>query len=172
MSQRSQFSRIVFVINVVIVNVFIFDIVFLLFRSCLLSIWTKVSKIALKMCWLNVIVFVIVFLLVRCFVITLIKCLKGHTSLGSLCVFQNQKWLTRWQGRLLSCPETLPGEFKISLDYVQSKYFWPMNKWWQLCGHMELMQSANIQNTIYFTCRSFHFSNMYISSQFCTTAVT
>ena len=34
----------------------------------------------------HIIVFVVVFLLVRsCFLITLIKCLKGHKSPGSLC---------------------------------------------------------------------------------------
>ena len=57
---------------------------------------SQVSRIALWRCSLNVfvfvivnvfvIVFVIVFLLVRsCLLITLIKCLKGHKSLGSLC---------------------------------------------------------------------------------------
>ena len=55
---------------------------------------SQVSRIALWGCSLNVfvivyvfvIVFVLVFLLVRsCFLITLIKCLKGRKSLGSLC---------------------------------------------------------------------------------------
>ena len=56
---------------------------------------SQVYRIALQRCSLNVfvfvivfffvIVFVIVFLLVRsCPLITLIKCLKGHKSLGSL----------------------------------------------------------------------------------------
>ena len=44
-------------------------------------------------------------MLVRsCFLITLIKCLKGHKSLGSLCnVKSKSQWLTQWQGHLLSC---------------------------------------------------------------------
>ena len=80
---------------------------------------SQVYRIALWRCSLNVIVFlfvfyiVFVFLLVRsCFLITLIKCLKGHRSLGSLFVCQNQKvahsvsqwvsdnvtyWAVRWQ---------------------------------------------------------------------------
>ena len=64
---------------------------------------SQVSGIALWRCSLNVCVFVIVFVFVfvfvfvivfflvrSCLLITLIKCLKGHKSLGSLCccVFQ------------------------------------------------------------------------------------
>ena len=42
------------------------------------------------------------------FVITLIKCLKGHKSLGSLCNVKSKsdsvsQWLSQWQGHLLSC---------------------------------------------------------------------
>ena len=44
-------------------------------------------------------------MLVRsCFLITLIKCLKGRKSLGSLCnVKRKSHWLSEWQGHLLSC---------------------------------------------------------------------
>ena len=55
----------------------------------------------------------IVKMLVRsCFLITLIKCLKGHKSLGSLCnVKSKSQWVSewvsesvsQWQGHLLSC---------------------------------------------------------------------
>ena len=43
-----------------------------------------------------------------CFLITLIKCLKGHKSLGSLCNVKSKSysvtdWLSQWQGHLLSC---------------------------------------------------------------------
>ena len=84
-SQMSQVSGIV----IVFVFVFVFVILFLL-------VWSgQVSWVALGRCSLNVFVFVIVFvyvfvlvvvfLLVRsCPLITLIKCLKGHKSLGSL----------------------------------------------------------------------------------------
>ena len=43
------------------------------------------------------------------FLITLIKCLKGHKSLGSLCNVKSKskntvtQWLSQWQGHLLSC---------------------------------------------------------------------
>ena len=44
-------------------------------------------------------------MLVRsCLLITLIKCLKGFKSLGSLCnVKSKSQWVTQWQGHLLSC---------------------------------------------------------------------
>ena len=49
-------------------------------------------------------------MLVRsCFLITVIKCLKGHRSLGSLFNVKKQKVaqsLTQWQGHLLSCRVT------------------------------------------------------------------
>ena len=57
----------------------------------------------------------IVKMLVRsCFLITVIKCLKGHRSLGSLFNVKNKKWLSdsvtdslsEWQGHLLSCQVT------------------------------------------------------------------
>ena len=73
---------------------------------------SQVSRIALWRCSLNVFVFVIVFvfvfvydivfLLVRsCPLITLIKCFKGHKSLGSLCccVFLKRsltQWVSEW----------------------------------------------------------------------------
>ena len=41
-----------------------------------------------------------------CFLITLIKCLKGHKSLGSLCNVTKVKVtqsVSQWQGHLLSC---------------------------------------------------------------------
>ena len=75
-------------------------------QSELMSQRPQVSKITLWRCSLNVFViiiaidfalvfvFVIVFLSVRsCFIITLIKCLKGHKCLGSLCVLQNQNMI-------------------------------------------------------------------------------
>ena len=91
----------VFVFVIVFVFVFVFVIVFLLVMSphhsdqmCPRS---QVSRVALWRCSLNVFVFVIVFvfvfvfvfvivfLLVRsCPLINLIRCLKGHKSLGSL----------------------------------------------------------------------------------------
>ena len=74
--------------------------------SLLWALHVSKVKIALWRCSLNVlvfvfvfvfvivfvfvfaIVFVVVFLLVRlCFLITIIKCIKGHTCLGSLCLF-------------------------------------------------------------------------------------
>ena len=46
---------------------------------------SQVSWIALRGCFLNIFVFAIVFLLVMsCLLITLIKCIKGHKSFGSL----------------------------------------------------------------------------------------
>ena len=45
-----------------------------------------------------------------CFLITVIKCLKDHWSLGSLFNVKNKKWLSdsvsQWQGYLLSCQVT------------------------------------------------------------------
>ena len=55
-------------------------------------------------------------MLVRsCFLITLIKCLKGHKSVGSLCNVKSKsywvsQWVSQWQGHLLSCC----GQLKIS----------------------------------------------------------
>ena len=48
----------------------------------------------------------IVKMLVRsCFLITLIKSLKGRNSLGSLCNVKSKspEWVSQWQGHLLSC---------------------------------------------------------------------
>ena len=48
---------------------------------------SQVSRIALRRCSQNVFVFVfvfVIFLVMSCLLITLIKCLKGHRSLGSL----------------------------------------------------------------------------------------
>ena len=96
----SQVSGIVFVIPFVIV--FVYVIVFVFFCQAMsphhsdqMSQRSQVSRIALRGCFLNVFVFVIVFVFVFVFVIvfllvrscpftTLIKCLKGHTTLGSL----------------------------------------------------------------------------------------
>ena len=91
----------------VIVIVFVFVIVFLLVRSCplitlikylkghkslgslfvsSLNVFVFVSVIVFVIVFVFVFVFVINFLLVMsCLLITLIKCLKGHKSLGSLC---------------------------------------------------------------------------------------
>ena len=52
----------------------------------LLFFWCFLKWICLCRCLCLVFVFFIVFFLVRsCLLITLIKCLKGHKSLGSLC---------------------------------------------------------------------------------------
>ena len=59
-------------------------------------------------------VFGFAFMLVRsCFLITVIKCLKGHWSLGSLFNVKKQnvshwvsQWVSQWQGHLLSCQVT------------------------------------------------------------------
>ena len=44
--------------------------------------------------------------------------LKSHKCLGSLYLFQNQKWVTdwvsQWQCHVLSCPQTVPGQLKAS----------------------------------------------------------
>ena len=69
---------------------------------------SQVSRVALVRCSLNVFVivfvivivfvFVIVFLLVRsCPLITLIKCLKGHKSLRTLC--DSSETLTEWKSK-------------------------------------------------------------------------
>ena len=47
--------------------------------------WSQVSRIVLWGCFEMVFVFVIVFFVKSCLIITLIKYLKGHKSLGSLC---------------------------------------------------------------------------------------
>ena len=78
---------------------------------------SQVSRIALFRCSQNVFVFVIVFVFVfvivfvlvrSCLLITLIKCLKGHKSLGSLCsvvktLIVSGNRATKGQGHLLSC---------------------------------------------------------------------
>ena len=78
---------------------------FKLVKNC--QKWSKLSK--------NFKTVKIVKTLVRsCFLITLIKYLKGHWSLGSLFNVKKQKWLTEsvsewvseWQGHLLSCQVT------------------------------------------------------------------
>ena len=88
---------------------------------------SQVSRIALRRCFQNVFVFVFVFLsifLVRsCLFITLIKCLKGRKSLGSLCnVKSKSEWLSEWQGHLLSCS----GQLKTSMTnhlYICIQYW-------------------------------------------------
>ena len=94
---------------------------------------SQVSKIALWCSSLNVFVFVIVivfvfvlvivFLLVRsCLIITLIKCLKGHKSLRSLCSVvktlivsgvRRTNQPSKGQGHLLSCS----GQLKTNLKH-------------------------------------------------------
>ena len=76
--------------------------------------------VVLVIVFLFVFVSIIVFLLVRSyFLITLSKCFKGHKCLGSLFVFQNQKWLSysvsQWQGHLLRCPQNLSGQIKADV---------------------------------------------------------
>ena len=91
-------------------------------------------RVALWICSLNVFVFVIFFVFVFIFVIafllvrsypliTLIKCLKGHKSLGSLCsVLKSKGWLTdsvsEWQGHLFSCC----GQLKMLLRSLNFAY--------------------------------------------------
>ena len=54
-------------------------------RGCWLNVFEIVFVIVIVIVFVFVIVFVIVLLLVRpCLLITLIKCLKGHKSLGLL----------------------------------------------------------------------------------------
>merc|ERR1719239_933826 len=103
MSQRSQVSRIALWWSSLNVVVFVFVFVIVFFsrqvmsphHSDQMSQRSQVSRIALWWSSLNVVVsvfvfvfvfvFIIVFFLVRsCLLITLIKCLKGHKSLGSL----------------------------------------------------------------------------------------
>ena len=64
---------------------------------------SQVSRIALFRCSQNVFVFVIVFVFVfvilfflvrSCTLITLIKCLKGHKALGSLCMSKSKRSLS------------------------------------------------------------------------------
>ena len=100
MSQRSQVSRMA--LRRCSQNVFVF--VFVNFfghvmfshHSEQMFQWSQVSRMAHRRGSQNVFVFVIVFvnLVMSCLLITLIKCLKGHKSLGSLfncLMFQNQK---------------------------------------------------------------------------------
>jgi hypothetical protein len=55
-------------------------------------------------------------MLVRsCFLITVIKYLKGHWSPGSLYNVEKQKvgeWVSEWQGHLLSCQVTAKNKKK------------------------------------------------------------
>ena len=60
---------------------------------------SQVSRIALRRCSQNVFVFVFVFVnffVMSCLFITLIKCLKGHKSLGSLCYVKSKSTVTDW----------------------------------------------------------------------------
>ena len=83
-----------------------------------LSKMSKLSKIVQTIkncenCWkmskkMSKLLKKIVKMLVRsCFLITLIKCLKGHKSLRSLCNVKSKStvsdWVSQWQGHLLSC---------------------------------------------------------------------
>ena len=93
---------------------------------------SKVSKIALWKCSLNVFViktiFVFVFVVVvlgrvvgSCFLITLIKCFKGHKCLGCFCVFQKQNVtdsVSEWQCYVLSCPQTVSGHWICSFSLL------------------------------------------------------
>ena len=71
----------------------------------------------------------IVKMLVRsCFLITVIKCLKGQWSLGSLFNVKNQKvahwvtqWVSEWKCHLLSCPQTQGKNPRIK----RSRVTWP-----------------------------------------------
>ena len=82
------------------------------------SLWSNVSKVwRLWGCSLKVLSKCLclclchcLFLVSSCLFITLIKCLKGHRSLGLLFVCQSVKYresmsqsVTQWQGHLLSC---------------------------------------------------------------------
>ena len=94
----------------------------------------QVSRIALWRCSLNVFVFVIVFVFVFVFVIvffwvrscpliTLIKCLKGHKSLGSLCCCVFQKvpyWVSESVTR--SPIELSAGQLKIQTYHFLTAY--------------------------------------------------
>ena len=74
-----------------------------------------------------------------CLLITLIKCLKGHRSLGSLFFCQVVKslvsqsvsqWVSEWQGHLLSCS----GQLKTFSMSMFSLHFWanlffPLHFW-------------------------------------------
>ena len=74
----------------------------------------------------------IVKMLVRsCFFITLIKCLKGHRSLGSLFNVKKQKvaqWVSEsvspWQGHLLSCQVTAKNIDRLEQKVLENKLFW------------------------------------------------
>ena len=125
-----SYSLDVFVFVIVIVFVFVIVFVIVFFRGQVMSPHrsdqmsqrSQVSRIALGRCSLNVFVigivivivfvFVIVFFQVRsCLFITLIKCLKGLKSLGSLCSVMETLIVsgvrpTKGQGHLLSCRGT------------------------------------------------------------------
>ena len=92
---------------------------FLLARSCFLITLTNslklsqrswVSRVALWRCSRNIFFFdfvIAVFMLFRsCLLITLVKCLEGHKSLrvltGKTNFNNNTKWVTLWQGHLLT----------------------------------------------------------------------
>ena len=81
---------------------------------------SRVPEIALCRCSLHVFVFVIVFSLVRsCGLITLIKCLKGHKSPGSLfdCLLKRVcQWVTR-------SPDELSATGVVFLRYLGRNLF-------------------------------------------------
>ena len=82
-------------------------IIVIIVKIVKLSKLSKIVKIVKKLS-------TIVKMLVRsCVLITVIKCLKGHRSLGSLFNVKKQKvaqsvseWVSEWQGHLLSCQVT------------------------------------------------------------------
>ena len=97
-------------------------------------------------------------MLVRsCFLITLIKCLKGHKSLGSLCNVKSKStvsdWVSQsvsqWQGHLLSCSGQLKS--KTCSDSCDLSTNFNNSQWQILCqGHSFIQKSAGFlyQNEI------------------------
>jgi len=128
MSQRSQGSKValwrcslnvfVFVFVIVFVFVFVFVIVFFWSGQVSSSLWSNVSKVTrlwgrsltvfLKcICLCHCLCLCIclchcVFLVRSSLLITLIKCLKGHKALGSLCMSKSKtpclSVCSEWQG--------------------------------------------------------------------------
>ena len=112
-----------------------------------------------------------------CFLITLIKCLKGHRSLGLLFFCQVVKslvsdsvseWLSQWQGHLLSCS----GQLKKRITEIEATWQRRENRspslwksWWreswspQLvfpCYHRFPVTTSQISK--YFWCNEKHLS--------------
>ena len=103
-------------------------------------------------------------MLVRsCFLITLIKCLKGHKSLVSLFLCQLSKsWVSQWQGHLLSCSGQLKtcGP-KWKLGHVLQLIFgilFARFKWQQTSSEYYLCLSVTMST--FFAESSFSFSTI------------